>query len=180
MKAPPQETPLALAPEERTALMVQLEQSICSLSGLQTKEVAMQVTAILGNMQFWSQPKTTNEGLLMAIALLTELRPQSHLEALLAVQMVGTFQAGTKLLASSLEAGQTLEHVEWKMRAATDLMRLYTEQLEAMAKLKGKSTQQKVIVEHVHVYEGGQAIVGAVQGSGSRTRERGAGDDTQH
>jgi hypothetical protein len=29
-------------------------------------------------------------------------------------------------------------------------------QLEAMQKLKGKSGQQRVIVEHVHVHEGGK------------------------
>jgi hypothetical protein len=43
-------------------------------------------------------------------------------------------------------------------------MRLFVEQLEAMARLKGKTREQKVTVEHVHVYEGGQAIVGAVTG----------------
>jgi len=45
---------------------------------------------------------------------------------------------------------------------ATWLMRLFAEQLEALAKLKGKSSQQRVAVEHVTVNEGGQAIVGAV------------------
>ena len=41
-------------------------------------------------------------------------------------------------------------------------MRLFTEQLAALAKLKGRTSQQKVTVEHVHVHDGGQAIVGAV------------------
>jgi hypothetical protein len=41
-------------------------------------------------------------------------------------------------------------------------MRLFKEQLEALAKLKGKTGHQKVTVEHVHVYQGGQAIVGPV------------------
>ena len=36
------------------------------------------------------------------------------------------------------------------------------EQVETMAKLKGKTGRQKVTVEQVHVHEGGQAIVGAV------------------
>jgi hypothetical protein len=35
-----------------------------------------------------------------------------------------------------------------------------------MAKLKGKTRQQKVIVEHVHVHHGGQAIVGTVTAAG--------------
>jgi hypothetical protein len=41
-------------------------------------------------------------------------------------------------------------------------MRVFNEQLEVMQKLKGKTGQQKVTVEHVHVNEGGQAIVGAL------------------
>jgi hypothetical protein len=44
--------------------------------------------------------------------------------------------------------------------------------IEAMEKLKGKTGQQKVTVEHVHVYQGGQAIVGAV----SPNRGRGASE----
>jgi hypothetical protein len=48
---------------------------------------------------------------------------------------------------------------------------LFNKQLEAMAKLKGKTRQQKVIVEHVHVHHGGQAIVGTV----TATRTEGTG-----
>jgi hypothetical protein len=44
-------------------------------------------------------------------------------------------------------------------------MRLHLEQIEAMQKLKGKAGQQRVTVKHVHVHEGGQAIVGAVSTS---------------
>ena len=56
-------------------------------------------------------------------------------------------------------------------------MRLFGEQLEAMQKLKGKSGQQKVTVEHVHVHDGGQAIVGTVTAGGTG---RGVGDDTEN
>ena len=54
-------------------------------------------------------------------------------------------------------------------------MRLFTEQLEAMAKLKGKSGQQRVVVEHVNVAAGGQAIVGTVipGGEGGAWRKSG-------
>jgi hypothetical protein len=48
-------------------------------------------------------------------------------------------------------------------------MRLFNEQLDAMAKLQGKSGQQHVIVEHVTVAAGGQAIVGAVVQDSSRS-----------
>ena len=53
-------------------------------------------------------------------------------------------------------------------------MRLHLEQIEAMQKLKGKAGQQKVTVEHVHVHEGGQAIVGTV----STSRGEGAGGNS--
>jgi hypothetical protein len=47
-------------------------------------------------------------------------------------------------------------------------MRLFVEQVEPMTKLKGKGGQ-RVIVEHVTVAAGGQAIVGAVMpGAGGR------------
>ena len=51
-------------------------------------------------------------------------------------------------------------------------MRLFTEQVEAMSKLKGKSGQQRVVVEHVTVAAGGQAIVGAVMPGGRGASER--------
>jgi hypothetical protein len=41
--------------------------------------------------------------------------------------------------------------------------------LEALNRHRGKG-QQKVTVEHVHVHEGGQAIVGNVEGGGMRTK----------
>ena len=44
---------------------------------------------------------------------------------------------------------------------ATKLLRTYTMQMEVLAKLK-RGGEQTVRVEHVHVYPGGQAIVGAV------------------
>jgi len=47
-------------------------------------------------------------------------------------------------------------------------MRIFNEQLEAMQKLKGRASQQAV--EHVHVHEGGQAIVGAVNQTGVAPR----------
>jgi hypothetical protein len=65
---------------------------------------------------------------------------------------------------------QTVDGVDRNVVRATRLMRLHLEQIEAMQKLKGKAGQQKVTVEHVHVHEGGQAIVGAVT---TTTREGG-------
>ena len=45
-------------------------------------------------------------------------------------------------------------------------MRLFNEQVDTMTKLKGKGGQQRVVVEHVTVAAGGQAIVGNVTPGG--------------
>ena len=51
------------------------------------------------------------------------------------------------------------------MNLANKFMRTFTSQIEALNKHRGKG-QQKVIVEHVHVNAGGQAIVGNVTKTG--------------
>lgn len=84
------------------------------------------------------------------------------MESLLAVQMMGIHNAALMFLRNATADGQDIEVRDANVLRAVRLMRLFVEQLEAMARLKGKTRQQKVTVEHVHVYEGGQAIVGAV------------------
>jgi hypothetical protein len=53
-------------------------------------------------------------------------------------------------------------------------MRTYAVQVETLARLR-KGGQQKVVVEHVHVYPGGQAIVGNVSNPGGRDETKRAG-----
>lgn len=89
---------------------------------------------------------------------------------MLAVQMMGVHQAALMFLKNATVEQQTAEGRDLNLLRATRLMRLFLEQLEAMQKLKGKAGQQKVTVEHVHVHEGGRAIVGAV-GVGERPPE---------
>jgi hypothetical protein len=62
---------------------------------------------------------------------------------------------------------------------ATKPLRTFTMQTEALAKLK-RGGEQTVRVEHVHVYPGGQAIVGAVstqRAQGGVADERGSQAD---
>ena len=64
--------------------------------------------------------------------------------------------------------GQPSEFVDANVNRAVKLMHVFNEQVETMAKLKGKSGQQRVVVEHVTVAAGGQAIVGTVEPGGCR------------
>jgi hypothetical protein len=56
---------------------------------------------------------------------------------------------------------------------AIKLLRTYATLMETLQRYRGKG-EQKVVVEHVHVHEGGQAIVGNVHqvGGPTKTEER--------
>ena len=84
--------------------------------------------------------------------------------------------AMTFLCSAALE-GQTVQAVDPHILRATRLMRLFNEQVETMARLKGKGGQQRVVAEHVTVTAGGQAIVGLVTPGGGRGRVATIGDE---
>jgi hypothetical protein len=94
---------------------------------------------------------------------------------MLAVQMIATNDAALMFLRRATTEGLSLTGAEASVLGATRLLRLHLEQIEAMQKLKGKIGQQKVTVEYVHVYQGGQAIVGAVNPAKTEPGEGGKG-----
>jgi hypothetical protein len=87
-----------------------------------------------------------------------------EIEAMLAVQMVGTHFAATRAL-RRLKGSDTIPQQDSNGNLAVKLMRTFAAQTEALQRYRGKG-QQKVTVEHVHVHTGGQAIVGSVSQSG--------------
>jgi len=99
-----------------------------------------------------------------AIALVHELNPQDAAETMLCSQMVGAHMLAMECMKRANLANQTFEGRELNMRHAERTMRIFTQQLDALNKHRGKG-QQKVTVEHVTVNEGGQAVVGNVDGS---------------
>ena len=64
---------------------------------------------------------------------------------------------------------QTFEGRKENLNQANKLSRTYATLLEALNRRRRKG-QQKVTVERVHVHEGGQAIVGNVEGGRKRTK----------
>jgi hypothetical protein len=103
--------------------------------------------------------RPTEQELNAVLAAVDGIEPNNEAEAMLAVQMAGCYQAAMKMLARVNEA-DTDEAVQNYSSAAVKLMRTYTTQLEVLTKLR-RGGEQTVRVEHVHVYPGGQAIVGA-------------------
>lgn len=98
-----------------------------------------------------------------AVAFCQALKPRDSVEGSLALQMNATASMAMRLLGL---ASSTLctEQGAMLLSNAVKLLRTYTCQIEALNRYRGKVGEQKVVVEHVHVNAGGQAIVGSVQG----------------
>lgn len=98
--------------------------------------------------------------------ILRGINPQDELEGMLACQMVGVHNLAMEMMKRAIQAGQTVDGVTENINRVTKLLRTFTAQIEALNRHRGKG-QQKMTVEHVHVHQGGQAIVGNInQGGG--------------
>lgn len=99
--------------------------------------------------------------LIKAIDLFESLEPSDGVEAMLALQMVGTHNAIVQCFRRAMLADQTLEAQKVNLSQAERLMGLYTRQMDALAKHRGKG-HPNITVGRVNVESGGQAIVGRV------------------
>ncbi|TXM94726.1 hypothetical protein [Methylobacterium sp. WL116] len=102
------------------------------------------------------------------LAAVSGIGPQNEVEAMLATQMVGVHEVAMEMLTRT-KLADTTDALERYGALATKLLRTYTAQVEALAKLRRKG-EQTVRVEHVHVYPGSQAIVGNVTQGGRDSR----------
>jgi hypothetical protein len=100
-----------------------------------------------------------------AIAALAGIGPKDELEGMIAAQLVACHNASMECPRRAMHPEQTFEGRRENLSQANKLSRTYATLLEALNRHRGKG-QQKVTVEHVHVHEGGQAIVGNVESPG--------------
>lgn len=107
-----------------------------------------------------------------AMAILNGIQPQDELEGMLATQIIAVHNMAMRTMSLAMLKGQTFEGKKSNVNYATKMLRTFMAQMEALKKYR-TGGQQKMIVEHVHVNEGGQAIVGTVnQGGGKNDRDR--------
>ena len=99
-----------------------------------------------------------------ALAAIDGIRPGDEIEAMLAVQMVATYEMAMDMLIRAKQA-DLMPTLQECGSLAVKLLRTYTAQVEALVRLR-RGGEQRVIVQHVNVNEGGQAIVGAVNHPG--------------
>jgi hypothetical protein len=100
------------------------------------------------------------------LAFLAGVKPTDTVEGMMAAQLYASHAASMECYRRAMLPGQTVEGKQINLTLAAKLTKANAAQVEALKKYRGKG-QQKVIVEHVHVYQGGQAIVGNVTPGGS-------------
>jgi hypothetical protein len=118
-----------------------------------------------------TEPEAREKQFHAALAILIGIKPSDEIEGMLAAQLIATHHAAMECFRQSMLKEQTVERRRENLNIANKLVRSYATLIEALNRHRGKG-QQRVTVEHVHVYQGGQAIVGAVQeGRGARKSE---------
>ena len=80
------------------------------------------------------------------------------------MQMLGVHETAMECLQQSRLPAQTPAGRDLNLKHAAKFMGLFTKQLEALDRLRGKG-QQKMTLGRLNVEYGGQAIVGHVHGS---------------
>jgi hypothetical protein len=100
-----------------------------------------------------------------AVDALIGIKPGDELEGMIAAQLIASHNASMECYRRAMIRDQSFEGRQEALSQANKLSRTYAALLDALNRHRGKG-QQKVTVEHVHVHEGGQAIVGNVESRG--------------
>jgi hypothetical protein len=123
-----------------------------------------ELTALLqAVVDLTQQERKANEhGINEMLAQIAAVEPKDGIEAMLATQMATVHRATLKV-ARTLRGSETIAQQDSASNAMNKLARTFASQVEALKRYRSKG-EQKVVVEHVTVNEGGQAIVGQVGG----------------
>lgn len=97
----------------------------------------------------------------MVQILANSLGAENLLQNMLVTQLLGVHELQQKLLPLANRTTNHPEHNQYYINSITKLSNVFIQQINTLQKLQG-SNHQKVTVEHLHVHNGGQAMVGQV------------------
>jgi hypothetical protein len=100
------------------------------------------------------------------IAIVSGQRPKNELEAMVICQMAVTHVLTMRSF-GNLNRSDSIQQQDSNALTVARLTKAFASQMDALAKLR-RGGEQRVVVEHVHVYPGGQAIVGTITHTGGR------------
>jgi hypothetical protein len=107
------------------------------------------------------------DGVNAMMQAMSAFEPTNELEGMIAAQAVALHH----VTLDSLVRAQRSDRIEFRQQhlgAANKSARTFAALVETLNRHRGKTTTQRVIVENVNVQAGGQAVVGAVAGVGSK------------
>ena len=99
------------------------------------------------------------------LAILHDIKPRDPIEGMIATQMLGVNHVAMLMTRRIVTSDDSILQTEVAVNLACKLQRTLVALVEALHRYRSGG-QQKVVVEHVHVNEGGQAVVGTVQSKG--------------
>jgi len=104
------------------------------------------------------------------IQSVSAFEPVDEVEGMFALQAAAMHHVTMRSLALASRSSATTESKAFNLGQANKASRTFTALVETLNRHRGKTTTQRVIVENVTVEAGGQAVVGAVEGAGARSR----------
>ena len=94
------------------------------------------------------------------VAIVSGQQPKNELEAMIVCQMAVTHALTMRSL-GNLNRSSSIQQQDSNALTVARLTKAFASQMDALGKLR-RGGEQRVVVEHVHVHAGAQAIVGAV------------------
>jgi len=123
-----------------------------------------------------SSPDERGRQMSAAVAAMIGIAPKDELEGMMAAQLIAVHNAAMECFRRAMLGEQSFEGRRENLIQANKCSRTYATLLEALNRHRGKG-QQRVVVEHVNVHAGGQAVVGNVgappEGGGARGKSGG-------
>lgn len=133
-----------------------LKSALKILTGTEDQKATEEVInrAVSAMPQTHSQEHNTN----VIYQSLANTEPTDVIEAMLYAKSTALYAQGMEYLCRA-EKADGLCQAEFYMKSAIKLLRLHNETVEALTRYRRKG-EQKVVVQHVNVNDGGKAIVG--------------------
>jgi hypothetical protein len=136
-------------------------------------------SGLLNQLLNASKEKEASEsGTNFMLSVIKGIEPRDQIEAMLAAQMAAVHMA-SMTFARRLAHVEMIQQQDSASNAFNKLTRTFASQVEALKRYRSGG-EQKMTVQHVHVAEGGQVIVGNVNASTEGVGVRKKSEDQPH
>jgi hypothetical protein len=143
--------------------------ALCAIFGVADVDVAMRLLSQRISVLQPDPAKSVDAAVInQALAMIEGVRPADTLEAMTATMLVAAHHAALDAMRREMHPDQTPGGRLLYGGLALKAMRTYAQLLEALNHGRGKGVTQQIIVKHVTVEPGAQAVVGSVELSRGR------------